>query len=184
MIRLSGFLGWSKSSLGAHPFCWFWHEVAPIFILYALLCRNRTKTTKLMCAYRRLRSAWASAQSNRSSFGLMGSQGHNLSSCEKRRLWSDWADAKGNLSLRWVHMPVRWFCCEMVHIVNSADLIRLRECAGWYVSSLIAYVISMPIWKDSIMFLIKSVFLLTRHIFISNEQYPICCVVIKKVSFE
>ena len=63
-----------------------------------------TKPTKWLCAQRRLRSAWASAQSDQS-----------LHCCLKKawvlsyplsaqwRLWSDWADAKADLSLRWAH---------------------------------------------------------------------------------
>ena len=31
----------------------------------------------------------------------------------QRRLWSDWADAQADLSLRWVHMPLCWFCHEV-----------------------------------------------------------------------
>ena len=52
-----------------------------------------------MCAQRRLRSAWASAQSDQSlhcpheeSLGPLNAQ---------RRLWSDWANAQAYLSLRW-----------------------------------------------------------------------------------
>ena len=28
----------------------------------------------------------------------------------QRRLWSDWVDAQADLSLRWEHMPLSWFC--------------------------------------------------------------------------
>ena len=34
----------------------------------------------------------------------------------KRRLWSDWADAQPDLSLRWAHMPLCWFCHEAAQI--------------------------------------------------------------------
>ena len=34
----------------------------------------------------------------------------------KRRLWSDWADAQANLSLRWAHIPLCWFCYEAAQI--------------------------------------------------------------------
>ena len=47
---------------------------------------------------------------------LMGSYGPKLSSCGQWRLWSDWADVQADLSLRWVHMPVYWFCHEAAHI--------------------------------------------------------------------
>ena len=32
--------------------------------------------------------------------------------------WSDWADAEADLSLRWAHMPICWFCHEATHIRN------------------------------------------------------------------
>ena len=38
LIRLGGCPGWSKSSLGAHPLCWFCHEAAQI--------------TQLLCLYK------------------------------------------------------------------------------------------------------------------------------------
>ena len=31
------------------------------------------------------------------------------------RLWSDWVDAQDDLSLRWAHMPICWFCHEAAH---------------------------------------------------------------------
>ena len=34
----------------------------------------------------------------------------------KRSLWSDWADAQADLSLRWAHMSVCWFCHEAAHM--------------------------------------------------------------------
>ena len=57
-----------------------------------------------MCAQQRLRSAWASAQSDQSSLSTwrkLGSFSYPLSG--QRRLWSDWEDAQADLSLRWVH---------------------------------------------------------------------------------
>ena len=33
-------------------------------------------------------------------------------SSAQRRLWSDWADAQADLSLRWAHMLLCWFCHE------------------------------------------------------------------------
>ena len=71
--------GWSESSLGAHSFCWFCHVAAHLlnsliivfshWRLYRMgqhFSRNMTKPTKWVCAQRRLRSAWASAQSDQS----------------------------------------------------------------------------------------------------------------------
>ena len=36
----------------------------------------------------------------------------------QRRLWSDWADARADPSLRWAHMPFRWFCHEVAQILK------------------------------------------------------------------
>ena len=52
-----------------------------------------------LCAQRRLRSAWASTQSD---------QSHR---CPK----TDWADAQAVLSLRWAHRSFCWFCQEEAH---------------------------------------------------------------------
>ena len=46
----------------------------------------------------------------------MGSQGPNASSCGQRRLCRDWADAQADLSLRWTHMPLYWFCHEAAYL--------------------------------------------------------------------
>ena len=124
LIRLGGWQGWSVFA-GRTSFCWFCHAAAhrqwiqgigkvkmlitlPIGIFHVKQNRMRhdmTKPTKWLHARRRLRSAWASAQSDQSS----------LSACRKlrvlsyplsaqRRLWSDWADAQADLlSLRWAH---------------------------------------------------------------------------------
>ena len=34
----------------------------------------------------------------------------------QRRLWSDRADAQADLSLRWAHMPLCWFCHEVAQM--------------------------------------------------------------------
>ena len=36
LIRLGGCPGWSESSLGAQPFCWFWHVAAQICFIYGI----------------------------------------------------------------------------------------------------------------------------------------------------
>ena len=75
------------------------------------MSRVVTKPTKWMCAQRRLRSVWASAQSDQSlccpheeSFGTLS---YPLSA--QRRLWSDWADDQADLSLRWAHSHIDGF---------------------------------------------------------------------------
>ena len=75
---------------------------------------NKTNKNDLS-AQQRLRSAWASAQSEQSlHLHSLGSSGPKLSSCgqQKQRLQSDWAYAQADLSLRWAHMPFYWFCHE------------------------------------------------------------------------
>ena len=32
--------------------------------------------------------------------------------------WSDWADVQTDLSLRWAHMPLYWFCHEAAHFFS------------------------------------------------------------------
>ena len=34
----------------------------------------------------------------------------------QRRLWSDWVDAQADLSLRWAHMALCWFCRMVAHL--------------------------------------------------------------------
>ena len=57
-----------------------------------------------MCAQQRLRSAWASAQSDQSlhcpHWRKLGSLATHWAHSED---WSDWVDAQADLSLRWVH---------------------------------------------------------------------------------
>ena len=81
------------------------------------------------CAQRRLRSAWASAQSDQSlpsedsdqpglppslikvfAVRSVGSLGPNFASGGQRWLWLDWVDAQANLSLRCAHRSFCWFC--------------------------------------------------------------------------
>ena len=92
-----------------------------------------------MCIQRRLRSAWASAQSLGirlvwsesllSAWRKLGYLRHPLSA--QRRLWSDWADAQADLSLRWAHSHFvcfvmrRLLCCmqSMYSLCRKQDFI-------------------------------------------------------------
>ena len=68
------------------------------------MSRDMTKPTKWVCAQRRLRSAWASAQSDQSLRCAHEKRlvlSYPLSA--QRRLWSDWAHAQADLSLRLAH---------------------------------------------------------------------------------
>ena len=43
----------------------------------------------------------------------------------QRRLWSGWADAQADLSLRWTHKPLCWFCHEVAQItMNHTGLLH------------------------------------------------------------
>ena len=74
-----------------------------------------------LCTQWRLRSAWASAQSDHrpvwsetslSSWRNLGFLATHWAHSED---WSDWADAKANLNLRWAHRLFCWFCHAAAH---------------------------------------------------------------------
>ena len=77
---------------------------------------HMTKPTKWMCAQRRLRSAWASAQSDQSSLCA------RWVAKDLRFLHADSEDsdhsanAQADLSLRWAHMIFCWFCHEVAQM--------------------------------------------------------------------
>ena len=81
------------------------HKVFHFYVI-SWACKWQNQQNDL-CIQWRLRSAWASAQSDQSLlWALLGQQGPKLSSCGQQRLWSDWAD----LSLRWAQRSICWFC--------------------------------------------------------------------------
>ena len=60
--------------------------------------------------------------------------------------WSDWASAQADLSLRWEHMPLCWFCREAAHFVLfvlTAFLLVLNTCVtftlAWWPLSVRTY---------------------------------------------
>ena len=80
------------------------------------MSRDMTKPTKSVCAQRRLRSAWASAQSDQSlRCPQEESLGPYLPIQRNPRLWSDWADAQADLSSLGTH-SFCWFCNVVAHI--------------------------------------------------------------------
>ena len=101
-----------------------------------------TKPTKWLCAQRRLRSAWASAQSYQSlrctheeSLGFsyplsVQRRPPKLSSCVQRRLWSDWADAQADLSLRWAHSHFVDFVMSRLNSFNTQRHFVDRQYSG------------------------------------------------------
>ena len=101
LIRLGRCPGWSASSLGTQPHYWFCHEVAHLsprlldslgvacncgtpwtFHLSHLMTR-----TKWLCGQRRLRSAWASAQTNQSSLSTWRVHSEDWSDWVPRLIW-------------------------------------------------------------------------------------------------
>ena len=71
----------------------------------------RQNQQNCLCVKRRLRSAWASAQSDHS---VRCTHGETLDPLlpmsAQRRRWSDWVDAQDDHSLCWAQMSFCWFC--------------------------------------------------------------------------
>ena len=83
-----------------------------------------------MCAQRRLRSAWATAQSDQSlRCALIGYLRAQCFFMRTSRLWSDWADAQANLSLGWAHGSFCWFC-HAGHDVAAQIIFRCGPIKG------------------------------------------------------
>ena len=75
-----------------------------------------TKPKMWLCAQQRLRSAWASAQSDQS-VRCQHEESFGTSSYFKlSKDWSDWVDDQADLSLRWAHLSFCWFCHEEAHM--------------------------------------------------------------------
>ena len=87
---------------------WYPAEEDSRHIIWATAWQNQPNN---LCTWRRLRSAWTSAQSDQGlCWRSVGSLGPNISSCGQRRLTSDCADAQADPSLRWPHRSFCWFC--------------------------------------------------------------------------
>ena len=75
-----------------------------------------TKSTKWLCAHRRLRSAWESAQSDQSSLSAWRNIGSSATHwVDSEDSWLDLAHAQADLSLRWAHSHC-WFCHVTAHL--------------------------------------------------------------------
>ena len=72
----------------------------------------------------RLRSVWTFVQSDHSS---MSAWSRSASECATHKAhsedWSDWADDEANLSLRWIHRSLCWFC----HVSGNMHLFALAS---------------------------------------------------------
>ena len=80
-----------------------------------------------MCAQRRLRSVWASAQSDQSSLSAWRKLGSLATYWAHNEDWSAWADAQADLSICWTHMPFCRFCHALTHIVSNISVYRQRS---------------------------------------------------------
>ena len=68
---------------------------------------------------RRLRSDWASAQSDQSLCCALNGYHRNLAFFMwTTKPWSDWADDQADLSLRWAHMQFCGFCRELAYLTE------------------------------------------------------------------
>ena len=91
-----------------------------------------TKPTKWVCPQRRLRLAWASAQTDQSSLCAQWVAKDPSFLHADSEDWSDWADAQAHLSLRWAH-SFCWFChvaaqlvCFFMHTTKTLILMNCK----------------------------------------------------------
>ena len=87
------------------------------FSIHHEMSHRMTKPTKWPVRQRRLRSAWASAQSDQSSLFAW-------------RWTGSLADAQANLSLCWAHMPFWWFCHATAQIAEYKMMQMKRFIVG------------------------------------------------------
>ena len=73
-----------------------------------------------MCAQRRLRSAWASSQSDQSSLSAWRKLGSLVNHWARSEDWSDWADAQADQSLRWPHSHFVGFVMRQLKYSSSS----------------------------------------------------------------
>ena len=82
------------------------------------LSRHMTKPTKCVCAQRRLRWTWASAQSDQSLRCPHEKSFRSYPLSAQRRLRSDWAGSQADLSLRWAHTHFVGFVMWRLNLTN------------------------------------------------------------------
>ena len=102
------------------------------------MSRIMTNQQNDMCAQRRLRSAWASTQSDQIhsvwSVFTVSMRKHCVLDYPKstqRRLWSDWVDAQADLSLRWAHMSFCWFCRAAAQLSTRRKWLQYPLATEW-----------------------------------------------------
>ena len=109
--RNDGTLSLIRNSQTSSKFCWFSKMSRDLTHTHTKNNNKKNKNKKkIVCAQRRLRSAWASAQSDQSS----------LSALNKAWVLSYPLSAQADLSVRWVHshfvgFVMSWLKCETNH---------------------------------------------------------------------
>ena len=89
-----------------------------IFFLFFIWAAARKNQQNDLCSPRRLRSAWAFAQSDQSSqCAQWVAEDQMFFSCEQRRLWSDWVDAQAQADLS-LCCAQRLFCYAVAHLFS------------------------------------------------------------------
>ena len=122
-------------------------------IIKYYLSRDMTKPTKWVCAQRRLRSAWASTQSDQSLRCPHEERVRSYPLSAQQRLWSDWADAQADLSLRWAHSHFVGFV--MSRCICFTDSEPHTHLSGWNIPGL---QVKSETWDFPVLF----VFILTN----------------------
>ena len=141
LIRLGGCPGWSESLLGAHSFCWFYHEAAQNCFLskstlvfyfgHFHLSRLLTKPTKWHVPPAKTDQPGHPPSSIRVFAGRMKEAGYlSYPLSAQRRLWSDWADAQADLSLCWAHSHFVGFV--MMWLICVCLTCRLKQWGSYY----------------------------------------------------
>ena len=102
-----------------------------------LMSHDMTKPIKWLYTQRRLRSAWASPQSDQSLLSAWRKLGSLANHWAHGKDWSGWADAQADLSLRWTH----------THFVGFATS-WLTFILFWYCKSLYFRMYSILQFRD------------------------------------
>ena len=114
-------LAWFGSALFAQTYLSenIWIIINCSYVLRFLIQHMSSITTKPendLCSQRRLRSAWASAQSDQSSLSAWRNIGPLTTYWVRSEDWLGWADAQADLSLRWAQRSFCCFCRAAAHI--------------------------------------------------------------------
>ena len=151
-------------------------------------------------AQRRLRSVWASAQTDQSLHcPHEETLGPSYLLSAQRRVWSDWVEAQADLSLHWAHRSFGWFCHPLAHIFSlfsgtaplwifvlgqyfqkteGSKIIPIYNFEIWLASTFFAYTAGLvinkfkPVVADALLnWLIKPVLLLATILYITLGVY-------------